>query len=221
MILVTEDERRVRSFLVRGLTQEGHTVREAADGAEAAALLESELFELVLLDWVLPNKSGLELLKELRGRGDVTPVIMVTARDAVEHRIEALDAGADDYLIKPFSFDELLARIRAVSRRSTGRAEAQLRCADLLMDPRTHRVERAGRVIPLTAKEFALLRFLLEHQGEVLSRARIVEAVWDHDFDSFSNVVDVYVRHLRVKLDEGAAPLLHTIRGAGYVLREA
>jgi two-component system copper resistance phosphate regulon response regulator CusR len=221
MILVTEDERRVRSFLVRGLTQEGHRVREAADGAEAEALLESEHFELVLLDWVLPKKSGLEVLKELRRRGDVTPVIMVTARDAVEHRVEALAAGADDYLINHFSFDELLARIRAVSRRATGRAEAVLRCGALSLDPRTHRVSRAGREIPLTAKEYALLRFLLEHQGEVLSRARIVEAVWDHDFDTFSNVVDVYVRHLRVKLDRGEeAPLLHTVRGTGYVLRE-
>jgi two-component system copper resistance phosphate regulon response regulator CusR len=221
MILVTEDERRVRSFLVRGLAQEGYAVREAADGEAALSLLAEEGFELLLLDWTLPRRSGLEVLAAMRSRGDVTPVIMVTARDAVEHRIEALDAGADDYLVKPFSFGELLARIRAVTRRSEGRAEAILRCGDLSLDPRTRKAERAGRPISLTAKEFALLRFFLEHQGEVLSRARIVEAVWDHDFDTFSNVVDVYVRHLRVKLDEGqGGALLHTVRGAGYTLRQ-
>jgi two-component system, OmpR family, copper resistance phosphate regulon response regulator CusR len=146
---------------------------------------------------------------------------VLTARDAVEDRVAALDAGADDYLVKPFHFEELLARVRAVLRRAASRANPVLSCADLVLDPVTRRVTRGGRPVRLTAREFALLQFLLQHAGEVVSRTRIAAAVWDHDFDTFSNVVEVYIRYLRAKLDEPSErPLIHTVRGAGYVLRE-
>lgn len=220
-ILVVEDERRVRSFIERGLAEEGHSVEGCADGGTAEALLAGGGIDLVLLDWMLPGQPGLDLLRRWRARGDVTPVIMLTARDAIEDRVAALDAGADDYLVKPFHFEELLARVRSLLRRASGRASPVLSCADLVLDPTTHRVTRAGKAVRLTAREFALLQFLLQHAGEVVSRTRIAAAVWDHDFDTGSNVVEVYVRYLRAKIDEPfGAPLIQTVRGAGYVLRE-
>jgi two-component system copper resistance phosphate regulon response regulator CusR len=157
----------------------------------------------------------------MRKRGDVTPVVMLTARDAVSDRALALNQGADDYLVKPFAFEELLARVRAVLRRSMGRASPLLTCADLQIDPGQHRVTRAGRELRLTAREFALLQFLVEHKGQVVSRSRIVEAVWEHDYETFSNVVEVYIRYLRAKVDEPfSRRLIHTVRGVGYTLRE-
>lgn len=219
-VLVVEDERRVRSFLERGLSEEGHCVRACADATEAEAALAAGAVELVLLDWMLPGEPGIDLLRRWRARGEVTPVIMLTARDAVEDRVAALDAGADDYLVKPFDFEELLARMRAVLRRMASRASPVLSCGDLVLDPVKHRVTRGTAEIRLTAREFALLQFLLEHAGEVVSRTRIAAAVWDHDFDTCSNVVEVYVRYLRAKIDEPfGSPLIHTVRGAGYVLR--
>jgi two-component system copper resistance phosphate regulon response regulator CusR len=221
-ILIVEDDARVRSFLERGLSEEGHAVRACAAAPDAERLLADGGVEAVLLDWMLPGASGLELLRRWRAAGDVTPVIMLTARDAVEDRVAALDAGADDYLVKPFQFEELLARVRAVLRRAGGRAAPALACGDLVLDPATRRVTRAGKPIRLTAREFALLQYLLQHAGEVVSRTRIAAAVWDHDFDTASNVVEVYVRYLRAKIDDPfARPLVHTVRGAGYVLREA
>ena len=221
-VLVVEDERRVRAFVCRGLTEEGFAVRQAATGTEALALLGSEHFDLVLLDWMLPGHNGLEVLTTLRARGDMSPVVMVTARDELADRIAVLNAGADDYLTKPFHFEELLARIRAVLRRTQGRAETTLRFADLELDPVRRRVSRAGRQLSLTAREFALLQFLLGEAGKVVSRTRIVEAVWDHDFETFSNVVEVYIRYLRAKVDEPfPTKLIHTVRGVGYVLRSA
>jgi two-component system copper resistance phosphate regulon response regulator CusR len=220
-VLIVEDERRVRSFLERGLSEEGHPVRACADGASADAALAAGPVDLVLLDWMLPGESGLDLLRRWRARGQVMPVIMLTARDAVEDRVAALDAGADDYLVKPFDFEELLARMRAVLRRAASRASPVLSCADLVLDPAKHLVTRRGTPVRLTAREFALLQFLLEHAGEVVSRTRIAAAVWDHDFDTCSNVVEVYVRYVRAKIDEPfGPPLLHTVRGVGYVLRE-
>jgi two-component system copper resistance phosphate regulon response regulator CusR len=219
--LIVEDERRVRSFLERGVAEEGHAVVGCPDAAAAERILAEGGIEMVLLDWMLPDEPGIELLRRWRARKDTTPVIMLTARDAVEDRIRALDAGADDYLVKPFQFEELLARVRAVLRRAAGRASPALSCSDLVLDPATHRVTRGGREVRLTAREFALLHFLLLHAGEVVSRTRIASAVWDHDFDTCSNVVEVYVRYLRAKIDEPSArPLIHTVRGAGYVLRE-
>jgi two-component system copper resistance phosphate regulon response regulator CusR len=221
-VLIVEDERRVRSFLERGLSEEGHAVRSCSAGPDAERALAEGGVDAVLLDWMLPGESGLALLRRWRARGDVLPVIMLTARDAIEDRVAALDAGADDYLVKPFSFEELLARLRAVLRRVAGRASPVLRCGDLSLDPAAHRVTRGGAEVRLTAREFALLQFLLQHAGEVVSRSRIAAAVWEHDLDTFSNVVEVYVRYLRAKIDEPfERPLLHTVRGAGYVLREA
>jgi DNA-binding response OmpR family regulator len=221
-LLLAEDERRVRAFIARGLSEEGFQVRESSDGMEARALLETDKFDLLLLDWMLPALSGLDLLRSMRARQDGTPVIMLTARDAVPDRTTALNAGADDYVVKPFAFDELLARIRAVLRRASGRASGILSHADLSLDPVTRKVQRGGREIRLTAREFALLQFLLEHAGEVVSRARIIEAVWEHDYETFSNVVEVYIRYLRAKLDEPfPRKLIHTVRGVGYSLRSA
>ncbi|MBJ6760884.1 response regulator transcription factor [Myxococcaceae bacterium JPH2] len=219
-ILVVEDEVRVRAFLERGLSEEGFLVRVCSSGDEARDLLRDGRFDLVLLDWMIPGLSGLDLLQALRARQDITPVLMLTARDAVADRIAALNAGADDYLVKPFSFEELLARIRAILRRVSGRASPVLSHGDLSLDPVTRKVVRAGATLALTAREYSLLHFLLEHAGEVVSRTRIVQAVWDHDFETFSNVVEVYIRYLRAKVD---APfpdkLIHTVRGVGYVLR--
>ena len=219
-ILLAEDELRIRAFLVRGLREEGFVLEEAADGAAARRLLSAAQFDLLVLDWMLPTLSGLALLKELRAAGDMTPVLMLTARDAVADRTLALNAGADDYLVKPFAFEELLARIRAVLRRSSARPSPVLRYQDLSLDPATRIVTRAGREIRLTAREFALLQFLLEHKGEVVSRTRIVEAVWEHDYETFSNVVEVYIRYLRAKVDEPFGQrLIQTVRGVGYALR--
>jgi two-component system copper resistance phosphate regulon response regulator CusR len=212
----------VRAFLARGLAEEGFHVRESEDGMCALAILDAERFDLFLLDWMLPALSGLDVLRRMRARQDATPVIMLTARDAVADRTAALNAGADDYVVKPFAFDELLARIRAVLRRAAARPSGVLRCHDLTLDPATHRVERAGIEIRLTAREFALLQFLLEHVGEVVSRARIVEAVWERDFETFSNIVEVYIRYLRAKIDEPfPTKLIETVRGAGYSIRAA
>jgi two-component system copper resistance phosphate regulon response regulator CusR len=219
-ILVVEDEVRVRSFIERGLTEEGYVVRVAADGPSADRELATGGVEAVLLDWMLPGVSGIDLLLSWRSKDEVTPVVMITARDAVDDRVAALNAGADDYLVKPFAFDELVARLRAVLRRAGGRASPTLTCGDLVLDPVAHRVTRAGQVVRLTAREFSLLQFLLERGGEPVSRTRIVEAVWEHDFDTFSNVVDVYVRYLRKKIDEPFSyPLIQTVRGVGYAVR--
>lgn len=211
----------MRAFVARGLSEEGFQVRETGDGAEALDLLEAEQFDLLLLDWMLPRRSGLEVLRALRGRSDVTPIIMLTARDAVSDRTLALNEGADDYVVKPFAFEELLARVRAVLRRVSRRASGILSCADLTLDPATRKVVRQGKEIRLTAREFALLTFLLEHAREVVSRSRIVEAVWEHDFETFSNVVEVYIRYLRAKIDEPfPRKLIQTVRGVGYSLRD-
>jgi DNA-binding response OmpR family regulator len=219
-ILIVEDELRVRAFVARGLTEEGFHIRECVDSEQAQELLRHEHFDLILLDWMLPGLSGLDLLRALRGRRDTTPLLMLTAKDAVADRIAALNAGADDYLVKPFAFEELLARVRAILRRVSNRASPILSHADLTLDPVTRKVERAGVKISLTAREYALLQFLLEHAGEVVSRTRIVQAVWDHDFETFTNVVEVYIRYLRAKVDEPfGAKLIHTVRGVGYVLR--
>lgn len=217
-ILVVEDERRVRAFLVRGLREEGFTVSECDDGP--SALESAAKADLMLLDWMIPGLPGIDVLKQLRVRGLVTPVIMLTAKDAVEDRVAALNAGADDYIVKPFAFEELLARVRAVLRRVEGRKSPVLNVHDLTLDPVKHKVFRAEKEVRLTAREFALLQFLMEHAGEVVSRTRIAHGVWEHDFETFSNIVEVYVRSLRVKLDEPFGDhLIHTVRGAGYVIR--
>jgi len=220
-LLVAEDERRVRAFVARGLREEGFQVHEAADGRTALDFLAQDSIDLALLDWMLPGVSGIDVLRRTRESGDVTPVIMFTARDAVADRTLALNQGADDFIVKPFAFEELLARVRAVLRRSAGRPNPVLACADLALEPARHTARRGQHELRLTAREFSLLQFLLEHQGEVVSRSRIVEAVWEHDYETFSNVVEVYIRYLRIKIDDPfAKKLIHTVRGVGYVLRE-
>lgn len=218
-ILVVEDERKIAGFLQRGLDGEGHRVEVATDLAAARALLSAASFELLLVDRMLPDGDGLTLIRELRQRGVSVPTICLTARDRVEERVEGLQGGADDYLVKPFSFEELLARILAVTRRARG-VEA-LEVGDLHIDVPARRVSRGGGEIRLTTREFDLLRYLAERRGRVLSRTRLLEAVWDTTHDPGTNTVDVYVSYLRAKIDKGfERPLIHTVRGVGYVLED-
>lgn len=216
-ILVVEDERRIAAFIERGLEEEGYAVDVAYDGEEAldwAAVVE---YDLILLDILLPKKDGIQVCRALRDRGSKVPILMLTARDAVEDRVRGLDSGADDYLVKPFAFQELLARIRALLRRQSEVKTAQLQVSDLVLDTVTRRATRAGQVIELTAREYALLEFLMRHPCQVLSRTQIAEHVWDYDFFSTSNVVDVYIGYLRRKIDQDFdQKLIQTVRGAGY-----
>ena len=217
-ILVIEDERRVRSFLERGLVEAGFAVDVAADGETGSNLARVHPYDAIVLDLMLPKRDGLSVLAELRAAGRATPVLVLSARDEVDDRVRGLDAGADDYLAKPFSFAELLARLRALLRRGTARPSL-LEIGDLRVDLVAHRAERGGQRLDLTAKEFALLEYLARHAGEVVTRTMISEHVWDMNFDSFSNVIDVYIRYLRQKIDEPfATKLIHTRRGIGYVL---
>ncbi len=219
-ILLVEDEPRIAGFAARGLREEGHQVTLAADLAAARAALAADEFDLLVVDRMLPDGDGLDLVRELRRHGERLPAICVTARDRVEERVEGLYGGADDYLVKPFAFDELLARIAAVTRRA-GAAE-RLTVGDLEIDLAAHRVHRGGREIRLTAKEFALLRCLAENAGRVMSRTRLLERVWDVSHDPGTNVVDVQISYLRAKVDQGFdRPLIHTVRGVGYVLEDA
>jgi DNA-binding response OmpR family regulator len=220
-ILVVEDERKVASFIRQGLEEEGHAVELAADGAEALDLaLEGPPFDLVVLDLMLPKRDGFAVLRTLRERGVTTPVLVLTARDSVGDKVTGFDLGADDYLTKPVAFEELLARVRALLRRGADRRLAPLRLADLTLDPATRTVTRGARRLELTTREYALLEYFLRNAGRVLTRPMIAEHVWGLDFDSESNVIDVYVGYLRRKIDgEGEPRLLHTVRGAGYVLK--
>jgi DNA-binding response OmpR family regulator len=217
-ILVVEDEPKIAGFLQRGLTEEGHRVSVATDLGEARAAL-TEPFDLLIVDRMLPDGDGLSLVRELRRQRVAVHAICLTARDRIEERVEGLYGGADDYLVKPFEFSELLARIAAVMRR-TPSAE-RLEVGDLVLDVGARRVERGGVEVQLTAQEFDLLRFLAQNAGRVLSRTRILDAVWGMTHDPRTNLVDVYVSYLRAKIDKGfARPLLHTVRGVGYVLED-
>jgi heavy metal response regulator len=221
-ILLVEDDKKVASFIHRGLEEEGYAVDVAPDGEAGLFMGMDKLHDLIILDVMLPKKPGFQVLRELRQAKVATPVLLLTARDTVEDKVQGLDAGADDYLTKPFAFAELLARVRALLRRRADARSPQLQLADLLLDPATRTVTRGGQPILLTNREFALLEYFLRNPGRVLSRAMIAEHVWDYDFDSGTNVIDVYVNYLRKKLDAGREPkLLHTVRGAGYVLKES
>ncbi len=215
-ILVVEDESAIADFIVRGLREEGYTVEHAADGAAAWHLLQSGTWDVVLLDWWLPQIDGLTLLRRLRAKDRTTPVLFLTARDAVSDRVRGLDAGADDYLCKPFAFEELLARVRALARRREG-GSAVVASAGVRVDLATQRAERDGHPLDLTAKEQALLVFFVRHPGEVLSRTRIYEAVWDERYDGMSNTLEVHVKELRRKLETFGPRLIHTLRGRGYL----
>ncbi len=220
-LLLVEDEAKVASHIKKGLGEEGYAVDVVNNGADAADMAMTYGYDLVILDVMLPGKNGIQVLKELRDNKNYTPVIFLTAKNSTEEKISGLDLGADDYLTKPFEFEELCARIRAILRRHESAKTTQLTIADLELDLVTHEVKRAGRRIDLTPKEHSLLEYLMYNQGKILTRTMIVEHVWDQDFDSFTNVVDVYINHLRSKIDQPfEKKLLHTARGFGYVLRE-
>ncbi len=220
-ILVVDDDRKITDMLRRTLIYEGYRVVTAADGEEALIKAQSERPDLVILDWLMPKLNGLETAKMLRETGPV-PILMLTARDAVEQRVEGLDSGADDYLVKPFAPEELLARIRALLRRTdTAEKGASLAYADLLLDPLTRETRRGPRSFNLTPKEFDLLMYLLRHPRQVIPRERLLQDVWGYDFDGNGNVLEVYVGYLRTKTEAGGEPrLIHTVRGVGYALRE-
>ena len=219
-VLVVEDELKMASLVRRGLEREGYSVDLAADGDEGLWAARESEYDAIVLDAMIPGPDGFDVCRILRGEGKWAPVLMLTARDSVEDRVRGLDAGADDYLTKPFAFEELFARLRALTRRGPVERPVVLRAGDLTLDPVSHVVRRGDQRIALSAKEFALLEFLMRHVDEVLSRSRILEHVWDFAYDGGSNVVDVYVRYLREKVDRpfGRADL-ETVRGVGYRLR--
>lgn len=218
-ILVVEDEHKIAAALRRGLTEEGHAVDLAYDGDEALDWQTVAPYDLFILDVLLPKRSGIEVCRALRERGLSTPILMLTARDAIEDRVTGLDAGADDYLVKPFSFRELLARIRALKRREPVIQPPVIEVADLVLDSTMHAVRRAGLSVSLTNKEYELLAYLMRNPNRVLTRAMIADHIWDYEFDNTTNVIDVHIRRLRQKLDDNhPIKLIHTVRGAGYWL---
>ena len=222
LILVVEDDRKVASFIRKGLEEEGHAVEVAGDGAAAIErATDGAPWDLVVLDVMLPKGDGFHVLKEVRRQGFRMPVLMLTARDAVGDKVTGLDLGADDYLSKPFAFEEFLARVRALLRRGGGRPAPVLRLADLTLDPATREVRRGARRVELTAREHTLLDYFLRNPGRVLTRPMLAQHVWGLDFDPESNVVDVYVGYLRRRIEgPGERRLLHTVRGVGYVLKD-
>jgi heavy metal response regulator len=220
-ILVVEDEHKVASFIKKGLQEEGHAVDVAHDGIEGEYLAEVNDYDTIILDIMLPKKDGIEVLKSIRSREVHTPVLLLTARDSTEDKVKGLDCGADDYLTKPFAYDEFLARVRVLLRRGSAEGISDLSYSDLTLNPLTRKAERSGNEIDLTAKEYSLLEYFLRNPERVLTRSMISEHVWDFNFDSFTNVIDVYVNHLRNKVDKGHPhKLIHTVRGAGYILKE-
>ena len=220
-ILIAEDERSLNRVIKKQLTAAGYSVDYCFDGGEAYDCLSMTEYDLAVLDVMMPVLDGFELVRRLRAVGNSTPVIFLTARDDIEDRVCGLDIGADDYLVKPFAFDELLARIRVVLRKHSGGRTSVLSVGDLEVDTAARKVRRAGREINLSAKEYELLHYLLLNKGIVLSREKIENHIWNYDYEGGTNVVDVYIRYLRKKLDDGFdKKLIHTVRGMGYVLRE-
>jgi DNA-binding response OmpR family regulator len=221
-VLVVEDEPRVAHLVKRALEHDHHVVEVASDGAEGLALAESGQFGAIVLDILLPEMNGLEVCRRLREAKVHTPVLMLTARDAVEQRVQGLDAGADDYLTKPFAVAELQARVRALGRRRGETEEETLRAADLTLDRARHEVRRGGKTVGLSKREFTLLEYLMRNKGRVLTRQQILDNVWGYDFDPGTNVVDIYIHYLRKKIDNGKGPrLLRTVRGVGYGIEAA
>ena len=219
-ILLIEDNRRLSHSLKMSLLDDGYAVDTAFDGQEGQEFAELTPYDAIILDVMLPVKDGLEVCRELRRQRINIPVIMLTARDAVEDRVQGLDSGADDYLVKPFAIDELRARLRALLRRDAPSKSGQIEIGDLVIEPATHRVERCGQAIQLTAKEYALLEYFARHSNQIITREMAESHIWSYDFNGTSNVVDVYVHYLRRKVDRGfERPLIHTVRALGYVLR--
>ena len=219
-ILVAEDERDLNEILCKKLRSEDYCVDGCFDGEEALDYLASVDYDAVILDIMMPKRSGLEVVEQLRRQGNQTPVLFLTARDSIDDRVTGLDAGADDYLVKPFAFDELLARLRVMTRKRSGERSNLFTIDDLTLDIRSKRVERGGAELKLSAKEYALLEYLIRNKGVVLSRIQIEENIWGFDYEGSSNIVDVYIRYLRRKIDKDhPVKLIHTIRGSGYVLK--
>jgi DNA-binding response OmpR family regulator len=218
-ILVVEDNRSLNQSLRMSLEEDGHAVDASYDGSEGQYLAEVTPYDVIILDIMLPGKNGLDVCRELRQKGVRTPVLMLTARDTIEDRVTGLDSGADDYLVKPFALPELRARLRALLRREAPEKNSILQVGDLVMDPATHKVERSGQEIDLTSKEYALLEYFMRNPGRLITREMAEQHVWDYDFEGVSNVIDVYIRRLRRKVDDPfEIKLLETVRGAGYRL---
>lgn len=221
-ILVVEDEKSLNKLITQMLRKEHYSVDSCFRGDEAEDYLRCAEYDAIVLDIMLPGKNGIDILRELRGKNDKTPVLLLTAKDSIADRVAGLDAGADDYLIKPFASDELLARIRVMIRRAFGGTSNIFTLADLAVDCDSRTAKRGGTVIALSSKEFAILEYLIRNSGKVLSRDKISQHIWNYDYEGGSNVVDVYIRYLRKKIDDEFEPkLIHTVRGAGYVLRES
>lgn len=221
-ILVVEDERKVASFIKRGLEEERYIVETAPDGASGLELALHNHFDAIVLDVMLPKLDGFSVLATLRDRGILTPVIMLTARGTTDDRVQGLDLGADDYLAKPFHFEELAARLRSIMRRSSSDKSTKLSCGDISLDMVTHLAYRGETEIELTTKEYALLEYMMRNKDRILSRSMITQHVWKHNFDPESNIIDVYVKRLRTKLERpGQAPMIQSVRGVGYRLRES
>jgi heavy metal response regulator len=219
-LLVVEDEKKVTGFIKKGLEEEGYAVDIALDGEEGLGMALDRVHDLIILDIQLPRMDGLRVLQRLREERVTTPVLLLTVRATIEDKVLGLDAGADDYLTKPFAFQELVARVRALLRRRVQAEPAVLQIADLTLDPARRIVVRDGEKIDLTPREFALLDYFMRNPGRVLTRTMIIEHVWDYDFDTMTNIIDVYVNYLRKKIDAGQEPkLIHTVRGVGYVLK--
>ena len=221
-VLLVEDEKELNDLVRKTLEDEGYAVDSVFDGDSALEYLSSTPYDIALLDIMMPGRDGIAVLREYRKSGGKAPILILTARDAVEDRVVGLDAGADDYLVKPFMFPELLARIRVLLRRNTTSASSSvLECGDLVMDTSSHAVRRRGRKIDLSAKEYSILEYMMRNQGAVLGRESFRCHIWSWDYDGESNVIDVYIRYLRKKIDDGeSVKLIHTIRGAGYMLKD-
>ena len=219
--LVVEDERDLNRVIARKLKAEGYSVDSCFDGEEASDYIEMTPYDIIVMDIMMPKKNGYQVLQEMREKGNRSPVLFLTARDALEDRVKGLDLGADDYLVKPFHFEELMARIRVMIRRNHGGVSNRLTLADLSLDCDTHEVTRGGKKIALSAKEFSILEYMLQNKGIVLSREKLETHIWSYEYQGASNMIDVYIRYLRLKIDKDFEPkLIHTVRGVGYVLRD-
>jgi len=220
-LLVVEDQKDLNKIITKRLTAEGFSVDSCFDGETVFDYIDTASYDCIIMDIMMPKQDGLSTLRQMRTEGDMTPVIFLTAKDTVEDKVTGLDLGANDYLVKPFAFEELLARIRVVTRKSSGQTSSIFTVGDLVMNLSTHRVHREGREISLSAKEFALLEYLMRNKGIVLSREKIENNLWNYDYAGGTNAVDVYIRYLRKKIDDDFdTKLIHTVRGTGYVLKE-
>lgn len=220
-ILLAEDQKDLNKIINKRLSVEGYSVDSCFDGEEGSDFTAAASYDCIIMDIMMPKKDGLTVLREMRQRGDSTPVLLLTAKDTVQDKVTGLDLGADDYLVKPFAFEELIARIRVITRKASGNSSNVFHIADLTLDVASHSVTRGGAAISLSAKEFALLEYMMRNKGLVLSREKIENNLWNYDYVGGTNAVDVYIRYLRKKIDDGRdKKLIHTVRGAGYVLKE-